>query len=81
MRLLMGCLHPLTPMLYIDHQGLVHITAARNVADDNQILYSCQDNGDSAFVICDKVITRLTTGQKHFYKVVLSSGRVLVTSP
>lgn len=32
-------------------------------------------------MICDKVLTRLTTGQKYFYKVVMSSGRVLITSP
>ena len=81
MRLLMGCHHPETPVVVVDRQGYTHIVPAKRVGHMGPVyVFGCDENGMDQLYPIRKVITRVPAKKSKFKKVILSSGRVLLTS-
>lgn len=81
MRLLMGCLHPDTTVITQGHDKMVHLRRAKDVTLENtEYMYGVDDTGkNQLFKLRSKV--PLFPRSKIFYKVIVSSGRFLITSP
>lgn len=81
MRLLMGCHHPETPVAVVDSNGYTHIVPAKRLGHMGQIyVLGCDKKGRDQIYAVRKVITRVPAKKSKFKKVILSSGRVLLTS-
>lgn len=81
MRLLMGCHHPETPVAVVDSNGYTHIVPAKRLGHMGQLyVLGCDKNGRDELYAVRKVITRVPAKKSKFKKVILSSGRVLLTS-
>ena len=81
MRLLMGCLHPDTTVITQGHDKMVHLRRAKDVTLENtEYMYGVDDAGkNQLFKLRSKV--PLFPRSRVFYKVIVSSGRFLITSP
>lgn len=81
MRLLMGCHHPETPVVVVDRQGYTHIVPAKRVGHMGSVyVFGCDENGMDQLYPIRKVVTRVPAKKSKFKKIILSSGRVLLTS-
>lgn len=82
MRLLMGCLHPDTPVLVVDKDGYTDIIPAKRVGHVGTIyLTGCDSNGSEAMYKVRNVVPRVPEKKSKFRKIILQSGRTLITSP
>ena len=82
MRLLMGCLHPQTPVPFVDENGFTDIVPAKRLGSyGDAYLSSCDKEGKETLVKLSKVVSRFSDFTRPFKRVVTSSGRVLITSP
>lgn len=79
MRLLMGCLHPDTLMFAQRANKKVTIQAAKAIGD-SAILPGCTDTGITKAFEMQNSITKFPNRKKPFCKVILKSGRSLITS-
>ena len=81
MRLLMGCHHPDTPIAVVDTQGYTHIVPAKRLSSMGKLyVLGCDKQGIDQLYPIRKVITRVPEKKSKFKKVILSSGRLLITS-
>jgi len=81
MRLLMGCHHPETPIAVIDKHGYTHIVPAKRVGHMGPVyVFGCDEKGIDQVYPVRKVVTRVPAKKSKFKKVILGSGRVLLTS-
>jgi len=78
MRLQMGCLHPDTQVLTIDKKNLITVDKAQ-VTRDGRIPGSTKD-GDSKVYDIRTTVAKFPPKRNWFYKIVLRSGRSLITS-
>ena len=82
MRLLMGCHHPQTPIIVLNAEGQTQIVPAKRLGYMNEIrVIGCDEQGNEVVFHVRKVIPRSVQKNTRFVKVILSSGRVLTTSP
>ena len=82
MRLLMGCLHPETPVPFVDQNGFTDIVPAKRLGNYGAAyLSSCDKDGKQTLVKLSKVVSRFSDFTRPFKRIVTSSGRVLITSP
>ena len=80
MRLLMGCLHPMTSIFTIGRHNEINIGYAKNISADKQSIPGMAENGASLCYAMRNTIAKVPPARKHFRKIVLRSGRVLITS-
>ena len=81
MRLLMGCHHPDTPVIVIDKQGYTDIVPAKRTGHLGDIyLFGCDSKGNDKLYPLRGVVPRPTGKNAKFKKVILKSGRTLLTS-
>ena len=80
MRLLMGCLHPETNIMVLDKNNLLSIVPAKQVAVDGNSIPGCDTKGKATCYPLRNTIAKFPQKKKWFKKVVLQSGRVLITS-
>lgn len=78
MRLQMGCLHPDTQVLTIDKKNLINIDKAQ-VTAIGRIPGSTKDGESKVFDI-RTTVAKFPPKRNWFYKIVLRSGRSLITS-
>ena len=78
MRLQMGCLHPDTHVLTINKHNLISIKKAQ-VTKDGSIPGSTKEGSSKVFPI-RTTVAKFPPKRNWFYKVVLRSGRSLITS-
>lgn len=78
MRLQMGCLHPDTNVLTIDKKNLITVQKAQ-VTKDGSIPGSTQ-SGLAAVYPIRTTVAKFPPKRNWFYKIVLRSGRSLITS-
>lgn len=78
MRLQMGCLHPDTQVLTIDKKNLITVDKAQ-VTGDGRIPGSTKD-GESKVYDIRTTVAKFPPKRNWFYKIVLRSGRSLITS-
>lgn len=82
MRLLMGCLHPQTPVPFIDEQGFTDLVPAKRLGNyGDAFLYGCDQKGYQKLYKLQGVYSRFPDFNRPFKRVITASGRVLVTSP
>ena len=82
MRLLMGCLHPQTPVPFIDEQGFTDLVPAKRLGSyGDTYLYGCDQKGYQKLYKLQGVYSRFPDFNRQFKRVITASGRVLVTSP
>ena len=82
MRLLMGCLHPQTPVPFIDEQGFTDLVPAKRLGNyGDAFLYGCDQKGYQKLYKLQGVYSRFPDFNRSFKRVITASGRVLVTSP
>lgn len=82
MRLLMGCLHPQTPVPFIDEQGFTDLVPAKRLGSyGDTYLYGCDQKGYEKLYKLQGVYSRFPDFNRSFKRVITASGRVLVTSP
>lgn len=80
MRLHMGCLHPATTLLYTDREGMTYMAPAREVKGGNITVPSITDKAKSISHIVRATIAKFPKNRSWFVKIVLLSGRTLITS-
>jgi hypothetical protein len=81
MRLLMGCHHPDTPVIVIDSEGYTDIVPAKRTGHLGDVyLFGCDKKGKDKLYKLRQTVPRPTERNSKFKKVVLSSGRTLLTS-
>ena len=82
MRLMMGCLHPMTNMVVIGKHNEIDIIPAMKLAADykDRRLPGSSEDGDVMHYDIRNVLYKWPGGPKWFRKVVLRSGRTLITS-
>lgn len=81
MRLLMGCHHPDTPVIVIDSEGYTDIVPAKRTGHLGDVyLFGCDKKGKDRLYKLRQTVPRPTERNSKFKKVVLSSGRTLLTS-
>ena len=78
MRLQMGCLHPDTQVLTIDKKNLITVDKAQ-VTKDGRIPGSTKEGTSQVFDI-RTTVAKFPPKRNWFYKIVLKSGRSLITS-
>lgn len=82
MRLLMGCLHPQTPVPFIDEQGFTDLVPAKRLGSyGDTYLYGCDQKGYEKLYKLQGVYSRFPDFNRSFKRIITASGRVLVTSP
>ena len=82
MRLLMGCLHPQTPVPFIDEQGFTDLVPAKRLGNyGDSFLYGCDQKGYQKLYKLQGVYSRFPDFNRSFKRIITASGRVLVTSP
>lgn len=80
MRLLMGCLHPEMNIFYADPRNMVHMVKARHLTGKDQRIPGMTKDYKSVCYDIRNTVTKCVPQAKWFKKIVLRSGRVLVTS-
>ena len=80
MRLLMGCLHPSTPLVTISSKNEITITPAKSIGKNAYGVPGCDNAGKSTGYLIRNSIAKFPQKRKWFKKVVLLSGRSLITS-
>lgn len=80
MRLLMGCLHPDTTVIVADSKNMLHIERAKNLTGKEQRLPGMTDGFEAANYDVRNTVAKCVPAVKWYKKIVLKSGRVLVTS-
>lgn len=80
MRLLMGCLSPHTSIITVSNKNEVRIQEAKKVQAPNTRIPGSSDNGESVCYNLRNTISKFPKQKKWFKKVVLRSGRTLITS-
>lgn len=80
MRLLMGCLHPSTPLVTISSKNEITITPAKSIGKNAYGVPGCDNTGKSTGYLIRNSIAKFPQKRKWFKKVVLLSGRSLITS-
>lgn len=80
MRLLMGCLHPGTPLITISAKNEINIKPAKSIGKNAYGVPGCDDKGKSLGYLIRNSIAKFPQKRKWFKKVVLMSGRSLITS-
>lgn len=80
MRLLMGCLHPGTPLVTISSKNEITITPAKSIGKNAYGVPGCDGTGKSTGYLIRNSIAKFPQKRKWFKKVVLLSGRSLITS-
>ena len=80
MRLLMGCLHPEMNVFYADPRNMVHMVKARHLTGKDQRIPGMDKDYKSVCYDIRNTVTKCVPQAKWFKKIVLRSGRVLVTS-
>lgn len=80
LRLRMGCLHPMTTMLTVDKENRVHIQHAKNLNKSSGRLPVISNVGGTTYQPIKGTYSKFPQNRAWFRKVVLYSGRVLVTS-
>lgn len=80
MRLLMGCLHPMTSIIVINKKNEVELVSAKDVNGHQQRIPGTDTACSSLCFDIRNTVAKLPMSKKHFKKVILRSGRVLVTS-
>ena len=81
MRLLMGCHHPDTPVIIVDKEGYTDIVPAKRTGHLGDIyLFGCDAKGNDKLYPLKNVVPRPTGKNAKFKKVILKSGRTLLTS-
>lgn len=82
LRLNMGCLHPQTPVPFVDQQGFTDLVPAKRLGSyGDTYLYGCDQTGHEKLYKLDGVYSRFPDFNRAFKRVITASGRVLVTSP
>ncbi len=82
LRLNMGCLHPQTPVPFIDEQGFTDLVPAKRLGSyGDSFLYGCDQKGYQKLYKLQGVYSRFPDFNRPFKRVITASGRVLVTSP
>lgn len=80
LRLRMGCLHPMTTMLTVDKENRVHIRHAKSVNKSSGRLPVISNVGGTTYQPIRGTYSKFPQNRAWFRKVVLYSGRVLITS-
>lgn len=80
MRLLMGCLHPMTNVLVVNKRNEMSIIPAKMVSAKNMSIPGCDKAGKSIMYPMQNSVAKFPQKKKWFKKVVLRSGRTLITS-
>lgn len=80
MRLLMGCLHPGTPLITISAKNEITIKPAKSIGKNAYGVPGCDNTGKSTGYLIRNSIAKFPQKRKWFKKVVLMSGRSLITS-
>lgn len=80
MRLLMGCLHPGTPLITISAKNEITIKPAKSIGKNAYGVPGCDGTGKSTGYLIRNSIAKFPQKRKWFKKVVLMSGRSLITS-
>ena len=80
MRLLMGCLHPMTNVLVVNKRNELSIIPAKMVSAKNMSIPGCDKAGKSIMYPMQNSVAKFPQKKKWFKKVVLRSGRTLITS-
>lgn len=80
MRLLMGCLHPGTPLVTISSKNEITITPAKSIGKNAYGVPGCDNTGKSTGYLIRNSIAKFPQKRKGFKKVVLLSGRSMITS-
>ena len=82
LRLLMGCLHPDTSVAFVDDNGYTDIVPAKRLGSSSKTyLMGCDSKGQDKLVPLRFVVPRFPDKSRKFCRVILESGRVLLTSP
>lgn len=81
LRLLMGCLHPDTSVAFVDDAGYTNIVPAKRLGYSKSYLMGCNKDGQDKLVPLRYVVPRFPDKTRKFRRVILESGRVLLTSP
>lgn len=79
-RLLMGCLHPMTTLLVSSKKNEISIKPAKAVDGINCYIPGCTDSGSTTNYPIVNTIAKIPSKKKWFKKIVLKSGRTLITS-
>ena len=80
LRLRMGCLHPMTTMLTVDKENRVHIQHAKSLNKSSGRLPVISNVGGTTYQPIRGTYSKFPQNRAWFRKVVLYSGRVLITS-
>lgn len=80
MRLLMGCLHPMTSVISIDKKNMLDVVPAKGFDGLQKRTVGCTQEGKALCYDVRNTIAKFPSKKKWFKKVVLRSGRALITS-
>lgn len=80
LRLRMGCLHPSTGVLVVSKRNEVDIIPAKDVSKSSGSIPGASDKGASECYPISMTVAKLPQNRAWFKKVVLYSGRTLITS-
>ena len=80
MRLLMGCLHPETNVFVANERNMVSMVKAKNITGKEQRIPGMDNEHKSVCYGIRNTVTKLVPQAKWFKKIVLRSGRVIITS-
>lgn len=80
MRLLMGCLHPQTPILTLSNKNEINIVPAQEVTAKNMSIPGSDKDGQSKLYDMRNSIAKFPPKRFWFKKITLMSGRTIVTS-
>jgi hypothetical protein len=80
MRLLMGCLHPMTSVISIDKKNMLDVIPAKGFDGLQKRTVGCTQEGKALCYDVRNTIAKFPSKKKWFKKVVLRSGRALITS-
>lgn len=80
MRLLMGCLHPETNVFVVNERNMVSMVKAKNLTGVEQRIPGMDKECKSVCYGLRNTITKCVPQAKWFKKIVLRSGRVIITS-
>ena len=80
MRLLMGCLHPETTVLYYNNKNEIEITRANKLTAKNNIVPGCTEEGLVKGFNIRQTISKFPPSVNWFLKIILKSGRSFIVS-
>lgn len=80
LRLLMGCLHPLTGVITYDKKNMASMSEVKSVNSNSGRIAGLGQEGSSSVHQIRTTVSKFPLSRAWFKKVVLYSGRALVTS-